>query len=56
MFFFKTLMGGNSTNIFPSCCKFLTIFFWYQKILKEKNHPFTTTFFYLHTRINSTLL
>jgi hypothetical protein len=26
--------------------------FWYHKFSKEKNHPFTTTFFYLHTLIN----
>jgi hypothetical protein len=42
-------------QFFPFCWKFSPIF-WYHKFSKEKNHPFTTTFFYLHTLINSTLL
>ncbi len=51
-FFF---LGVEIQQFFPFCWKFSPIF-WYHNFLKEKNHPFTTTFFYLHTLINSTLL
>lgn len=52
---FIYFLGGNKTN-FPILLEIFANFLISQNFKRAKIHPFTTTFFYLHTLINSTLL